>query len=101
MCICITRPHWEGTLAKRSGPPFTKRTDALPQDLVKFRSREIPVSTSLITLQFDRDIDSIAAKMPVKFYSDTIIMTYNLGASRLYEISRSVVLSYIETGPRI
>ena len=36
------------------GPLFTKRTDVLPQDLVKSRSHEIRVEIFPIALQFDR-----------------------------------------------
>ena len=70
------------------GPLFTKQTDVLPQDLVKFRGREIPVQTVSIALKFDRHLDSSAAEMPVKFQSDAIIITSNLAASRLHEILR-------------
>ena len=45
-----------------SGPWFTKRTDVLPQDLVKSRSREIPVQTYLIALEFDKHLVSDAAE---------------------------------------
>ena len=64
----------------------TELTDVLPQDLVKSRSYEIRVYTFSITLKFDSHLSSNAAKMPVKFQSDTIIITYNLMASRLHEI---------------
>ena len=61
-----------------SWPLSTKRTDVLPQYLVKSRSRKIGVQTFAIALQFDRHLGSSAAEMPVKFQSNTIIMTSNL-----------------------
>ena len=42
-----------------------------------------------------------AADVPVKFQSDTTILSTNLVASRLHEILRKDVFSDIETGPRI
>ena len=71
-----------------SGPLFTKRTDVLPEDLAKSRTREIRVETFPITLKFDRHLGSGAAEMAVKFQSDTIIITPNLAASWLREIWR-------------
>ena len=62
--------------------------DVLRQDLAKSRSREIRVQTGYIALKFDRHLGSTAAEMPVKFQSDTIIITPNLAASRLREIWR-------------
>ena len=67
------------------GHLFTKRTDILPQDLGKSRGREIQVYTFPIAPKFDRHICSIATEMPVKFQSDTVIITSNLAASRLHE----------------
>ena len=61
-----------------TGPLFTKRTDVLPQDLVKSRSR---VDTFWIALKFDRHIDRSAVEMPVKCQSDKISITPNLVAS--------------------
>ena len=55
------------------GPLFTRRTDVLPQDLVKSRRREIRVQTFPIALKFDRHLGSSAAKLPVKFQSDVFI----------------------------
>ena len=43
-CISLVRP----------GPLVTKRTEILPQDLVKYRSREIHLQTFPIALKFDR-----------------------------------------------
>ena len=48
-------------------PLFTKRTDVLPQDLVKSPSREIGCYNDLIALTFDRYLGSSAAELPVKF----------------------------------
>ena len=66
------------------GPLFTKQTDILMQDLKKFRSCEIGFRLSQSKL--DRHLSDSAAKMPVKFQSDTIIMTSNLMASRFHKI---------------
>ena len=71
-----------------SGPCFTKRTDVLPQYLVKSRSYVIMVYTFPIVLTFDRHLGSSAAETAVKFQSDTIIITPNLAAVRLHEIWR-------------
>ena len=79
------------TCVAESGHLFTKRTDVLPQDLVKPRGREIHVQTFPITLKFDRHLGSSAAEMPVKFQSNTITLTPYLSASRLHEISRQDV----------
>ena len=78
-------------IATAPGHLFTKRTDALPQDLVKSRSREIRVEIFSIALKFDRHLDSSTAEMPVKFQSDTSIIEPNLAASRLHEILRQDV----------
>ena len=67
------------------GPLCTKRQHVLPQNLVKSRSHEIPVYTFPITLKFNRHLGSSTAEKPVKFQSDTIIITSNLVASRLRE----------------
>ena len=58
---------------------------------VKSRGRQIQVETFAIALKFDRQLGSGAVKIPVKFQSDTIIITYNL-ASSLHEIGRYDVL---------
>ena len=44
------------------GHLFTKRTDVLPQDLAKSRSREIRIWTFPIALKFDRHLGSTAAE---------------------------------------
>ena len=63
------------TLYKYIGPLFTKRTDVLPQELMKSRSRDIRVWTFLIAQKFDRHIGNRAAEIPVIYHSDTIIIT--------------------------
>ena len=75
----------------KPGPLFTKRTDVLLQDLVKSQSSEIRIWTFPIALKFGRHLFSRAAEMPVQFQIDTIIITSNFAASRLYEILRSDV----------
>ena len=70
------------------GPLYTKRTDVLPQDLAKSRSCEIRGWTFPTVLKFDRHLGSSAAEVPVKFQSDTIIITSKLAPSRLHEIWR-------------
>ena len=70
------------------GHLFTEQTSVLPQDLVKSRGRDIRVWTIPIPLKFDRHIGSSAAEMPIKFQSDTNIITFNLAASILHEILR-------------
>ena len=72
--ICLYLPvmrHWQYDYA---GPLFAKRTDVLPQ-VSKSRDSRLHFSNR-------------AAEMPVKFQSDTIIITSNLAASRLHEIWR-------------
>ena len=44
-----------------------KRTDVLPQDLMKSRSRNIGCYSDRIALKFDRHLGSAAAGVPVKF----------------------------------
>ena len=60
---CVGHLH---THAPTSGPLFTKRTDVLPQDLVKSRSREIECHIDRIAMKFDRHLGSVAALVPVK-----------------------------------
>ena len=55
------------TLKLDSGPLFTERTDVLPQDLVKSRSRDIGCYDDRIALRYDSHIGSAAAEMPVKY----------------------------------
>ena len=76
---CKKQWYWHGTgyhYITGSRPLFTKRTDVLSQDLAKWL-REILVLTFSMALKFDRHLGS-AAEMPVKFQSNTIIMTPNL-----------------------
>ena len=68
------------------GPLFTERTDVLPQDLVKSRSREIGCYNDLIALKFDNHLDSATAEVPVEFQSDWESLNLNLAASRIHEI---------------
>ena len=89
-----------------TGPLFTKRTDVLPQDFVKPRSREIRVYTFLIALKFyrqlngalkfDRRLGSAAAERPVKFQSDPIIKALHLAASRSHDIWRLVNIKILK-----
>ena len=53
-------------------------------EFVKSRSHKIPSFTFPITLKFDRHLGSAAANIPVKCQSDTIIINFNLPASRLH-----------------
>ena len=71
-----------------AGPPVTKWTDDLPQDLVKSRSREIESYIDRISLQFDRHLGSTAADVLVKFQSDMESLNPNPVATRLQEILR-------------
>ena len=73
-------------------PLFAKRTDVLPQDIVKPRSPDIRVRTLQIALKFDRRIDNSAVEMPVNFHSDVIIITSNLATSPKYSSKASVRL---------
>ena len=86
-------------MATDPGPRLNIRKDVLSWDLVKSRSREICIKNCSIALKFDRHFGSIAADVPVKFQSDTTILSTNLVASRLHEILRKDVFSDIETGP--
>ena len=70
------------------GYSYPKRTDVLPQDLVKSRSRDIRVKTFAIALLFDRYTGNIATDLPAKFQNDMIITTSNLAAPRLHGILR-------------
>ena len=66
------------------GPLFTKRTDVLPQDVMKSRSREIGCYNDRVTLIFDRHPDSAAAKGPDKFRGEWKSWNPNLAALRLH-----------------
>ena len=69
-----------------SGPLFTKRTDVLPSDLVKSRSREIGCYDDRVALKFGRHLDSSAADVPVKFQNVWKSLNPNLAPLRLHEI---------------
>ena len=62
--------------------------DSSRQDLVKFRNRKIRIKTFPIDLKCIRHLSSSAAKMSVKYQSDTIIITSNFAASIFHEIRR-------------
>ena len=87
---------WLLWLHKQSFLRLSKRTDVLPQDLMKSRSRKILVQAHPIALKFDRHIGNSADEMPVKCQSDGIIIKPNLAASSLHEILREDVLPLSE-----
>ena len=60
----------------------------LTPNLVKSRSREIGFYNDRNVMQFDRQLGSAAAEVPVKFQSDWKSLNPNLAASRLREILR-------------
>ena len=73
--------------ASRPDPPghifikhANKRTDALPQDLVRSRSREIGCYNDHIALKFE---SSAAVDAPIKYQSDWKSLNPNLASSRL------------------
>ena len=70
-------------------------TDILPQDLMKFRSHKIRVWTFPITLKFDRHLGNSAAEMPVKFRSDTIIITSRLMALRFQRFGPKMLYHFV------
>ena len=80
--ICSRGHHTESGI-KFPGPPFTKRTDVLPQDLVKSQSRKIGCNSGRIVLKFERHLGSAAAEVPIKIQSDWTGVKPNLAASRL------------------
>ena len=84
----LCESKYVNTHAVRPGLLCTIQTDVLPQDLVESRSRDIRVQTFPISLKSDRHLGGSAAEMPVYFQSDTINITPNPVASRLYEIWR-------------
>ena len=82
--LCVMFP---GNIHMASAEPiFTRRTDPLPQDLVKSRSREIGCFNDRSALKFDKYLGSAAAD--VKFQNDFHSLNPNLGASRLHELLR-------------
>ena len=70
------------------GPLFTKRTDVLPEKLMKSRSHEIGWYDDRIALKFDRLLGGTAAEGSVKFQSDWKSLNPNLAVSRFHEILR-------------
>ena len=62
--------HVENYHNAESRPLFTKKTEVLPQDLVKFQNREIACYNDRMALKFDRHLGSAAAWVPVKFQSN-------------------------------
>ena len=71
---------------KDSGPPFIKRTDVLPQDLVKPQSRVIRVQALPIPLKFNRLLSSNAARCLSNF---TVLWSLCHPISRLWDFTRS------------
>ena len=61
-----------------AGPLFTKRTDILPQDLVKSRSHESECYTDRVDLKFDMHLGSTATEVSVKFQGDKKRLSRNL-----------------------
>ena len=74
------------------GTLFIKRADVLPQDLVMSRSRQIWI---WLFQSFWNSTGSSTADMPVKFQCDTTIITSNLVASRLHEVRRTVLRTFL------
>ena len=64
-------------------PLFTKRSDVLPLNIVKFRSREVECYNDYNALKFDWHLGSSADDVPVKFQSDQKSQHPNPAASRL------------------
>ena len=94
LCVGVFQHH--GTSSSSAESLFTKRTDALRQNPVKSRNREIRYYTFLVTLKFDKQLGSNAAELPAKYHSDMNIITSNLAASRLHEIWPKDVLPLSE-----
>ena len=90
--MLLTGKHYTLDNFSNPGPLFTKRTDVLPQDLAKSRSRDIWAYPFQIALKFERYLGNSTAEMPVKFMSDIIIMTFNFAASIFHENLRWGVL---------
>ena len=59
------------------------RLTARSHEVPKPRYSDLDFLTFLTALKFDRHLGSSVAEMPVKFQSDTIIITSNLAGSRL------------------
>ena len=67
-------------------PLFTARTNLSLQDLVTSKSHGVRCCDYRIVPKFDRQLDSAAVDMPVKFQSDMTDLYPNLVASRPHEI---------------
>ena len=63
-------PPKENIAWPHAGPLFTKRTDILPQDLVKSRSHESGCYNDRVAIKFDMHLGSTASEVPVKFQGD-------------------------------
>ena len=71
-----------------TGPLFTKRTDVLPPNLVKCRSREIGCYNNRTALKFNRHLGNAPVEVPVQFQSDRKSLYPNLAASKPHETLR-------------
>ena len=77
--ISQSRSGLSTKLQQTPGPLFSKRTDVLPQDIVKSRSREIGCYNDRIALKFDSHLGSAAQ-------SDWKSVNANLASSSLLDI---------------
>ena len=71
-CLGVTLGTTLGLIESGTFTPgtlFTKRTDVLPWDLVKSRSREIGCHIDSVALKFANHLGSSAAEVSVKFWS--------------------------------
>ena len=80
------------------GPLFIKRTDVLPQDVVKSGSCEVGCCTDHIALKRDRHLGNAAAEVSVKFQGDRKCLNPNLAASRLHESYGKTSVSLVNRG---
>ena len=87
------------TALKIGGLLFTKRTDVLPQDLMKPRNRAIGCYNDRIARKFDRHFGSAFAEVPLKFQSDWKSLNVNLVASRLHEILQWTSVRSMDRSP--
>ena len=69
-------------LSNPAGILVTKRQDALPQYLVKSRSREIVCLNKLIAMKFDWRFDSPAVEALVEFQSERTTLNLYLAILR-------------------
>ena len=74
---------------------YTKRTDALSQDLAKTRSHEIWVQTFPIPLICYMYLGSTIAETLVKIQRDSIIIPHSLVSSRFRETWRLVNMGIV------